>query len=70
MEGKATFIGAGGGEYHYIPALNEHNDWIHALCDIALQHMQGWTEPGISPARRKAELQQSRERALLMGARQ
>lgn len=42
QEGKATFLAAGGGEYHYIPALNERNEWIHALADIAAQHLAGW----------------------------
>ena len=66
MEGKATFIGAGGGEYHYIPALNEREDWIHAMVQIANGHLQGWVEPGATPQ----ELDRSRQRALAMGARQ
>jgi len=66
MEGKATFLNAGGGEYHYIPALNEREDWIQALTDIAEQHLQGWLEQ--SP--QTGELQQSRQYALAMGAKQ
>jgi ferrochelatase len=64
MEGKATFLSAGGGEFHYIPALNERDPWIHALCDIAIQHMQGWTL-----ANNPVELENSRLSALAMGAR-
>lgn len=67
MEGKATFVGAGGGEYHYIPALNERDDWIHALADIAQQHLQGWLDD-TPRADRQAALEQSRQRALVMGA--
>jgi ferrochelatase len=66
MEGKATFLNAGGGEYHYIPALNERDDWIQALADIAEQHLQGWL--GLPP--HAGELEQSRLRALAMGAKQ
>ncbi|MEO8343658.1 MAG: ferrochelatase, partial [Gallionella sp.] len=29
QEGKEDFQHAGGGEYHYIPCLNERNDWMH-----------------------------------------
>ncbi len=46
MENKAVFLNAGGGEYRYIPALNEHPDWIAALADLALAHLQGWTDAG------------------------
>ncbi len=42
MEGKAEFIQAGGREYHYIPGLNERDDWIHALTNLAATHLQGW----------------------------
>ena len=42
MEGKAEFIKAGGKDYHYIPCLNERDDWIHALTDLAATHLQGW----------------------------
>jgi protoporphyrin/coproporphyrin ferrochelatase len=42
MEGKAIFQTNGGGEYHYIPALNESEAWIHAMTTIALENLQGW----------------------------
>ena len=42
MEGKEIFTHAGGGEYHYIPALNENDAWIHAMTQIALENLQGW----------------------------
>lgn len=64
MEGKATFIGAGGSEYHYIPALNEREDWIRAMVAIANHHLQGWLDDAPSPQ----ELDASRQRALAMGA--
>lgn len=42
MEVRAEFLSAGGKDFHYIPCLNEFPDWIDALADVALQHMQGW----------------------------
>jgi ferrochelatase len=63
QEGKEDFQHAGGGEYHYIPCLNEHNDWMHALTALVMENLHGWlTEPNA------AELEQSRLRALAMGA--
>ncbi|GBG13413.1 ferrochelatase [Novimethylophilus kurashikiensis] len=66
MEGKATFLAAGGSEYHYIPALNEREEWIQAMVEIVKPHLQGWVEPERVPD--AAELEQSRLRALAMGA--
>ncbi len=63
MEGKEDFQHAGGGEYHYIPCLNERDDWMHALTDLVMDNLQGWL---IEPD--KAELEQGRLRALAMGA--
>ena len=42
MEGQADFLQAGGGEYHYIPALNERDDWIAALTGLIESHLGGW----------------------------
>ena len=36
VEGKQIFTAAGGGEYNYIPCLNERHDWLQALTDMAL----------------------------------
>lgn len=69
MEGKATFMAAGGNEYHYIPALNERDEWLHALSDIASRHLQGWLDETPS-AEKKESLEKSRLRALAMGAKQ
>ena len=43
IEGKRIFTDAGGGEFHHIPCLNERNDWLHALTDLVLENLQGWT---------------------------
>lgn len=42
LEGKATFLAAGGAEYRYIPALNDRPDWIAALADLAAANLSGW----------------------------
>lgn len=65
MEGKEDFQHAGGGEYHYIPCLNDRNDWIHALTDMVIDNLQGWLSVPDT-----AELEQGRLRALAMGAKQ
>jgi ferrochelatase len=64
MEGKTMFMQAGGQEFHYIPCLNERGDWIEALADIAVENLQGWL--GSKP--NEAQLAQSRQRALAIGA--
>jgi ferrochelatase len=65
MEGKEDFQHAGGGEYHYIPCLNDRNDWIHALTDLVMENLQGWLSiPDV------AELKLSKQLALTMGAKQ
>jgi ferrochelatase len=63
IEGKTTFLQAGGREFHFIPGLNERDEWIQALTDIVLKQLLGWT---VGPS--AEALEQSRLRALAMGA--
>jgi len=66
MEGKADFLKAGGKEYHYIPALNENEDWIRALTQLVERHLSGWpTHANIDPKEQEA----CAKRALHLGAR-
>ncbi len=65
MEGKETFMHAGGTEYEYIPALNDHPALIHALTELALTHLQGWL--AVLPT--QAELEARCQRAKSLGAR-
>jgi protoporphyrin/coproporphyrin ferrochelatase len=64
QEAREAFIAAGGKQFHYIACLNDRHEWIAALRDIALRHMQGWdtSAPAVT------ELQVQRERALRLGA--
>jgi protoporphyrin/coproporphyrin ferrochelatase len=48
MEGKHLFQSVGGGDYHYIPALNAESAWIDAMTVIALEHLQGWGTTEVS----------------------
>jgi ferrochelatase len=63
QEGKEDFQHAGGGDYHYIPCLNERADWIQGLGNIALENLQGWLQEPDT-----AQLEQSRLRALALNA--
>jgi ferrochelatase len=44
MEGRDTFMRAGGRTFHYIPCLNGRADWIDALATLAQRHLAGWIE--------------------------
>jgi ferrochelatase len=63
QEGKEDFQHAGGGEYHYIPCLNERPDWIHALTGLVLENLHGWLHTQDS-----VQLEQNRLRAIAAGA--
>lgn len=43
-EARESFEQAGGAEFSYIPALNEHADHITALADVVMQHLAGWID--------------------------
>lgn len=42
MEVQAAYKASGGGEFHYIPCLNDQPAWIAALAAIVQRHLQGW----------------------------
>jgi ferrochelatase len=70
IEGKRSFLTAGGKEFHFIPGLNESPAWIAALADIAEQHMIGWPTrlgPTAGDAAKKAA-EASRQHASKLGA--
>ncbi len=39
---REIFTHAGGGEYRYVPCLNDRPDHVAALADVALRHLGGW----------------------------
>jgi ferrochelatase len=66
IEGKQMFLEAGGKEFHLLPCLNERDDWIRALAEIALEHLSGWVSASWDTQDLQAAAQ--RDRALAMGA--
>ena len=64
IEGRKIFLGAGGRDFHLLPCLNERDDWIRALGDIAHQHLADWV-PNTQPEKTRAE--DSRSRGLARG---
>jgi len=64
IEGRQTFLRAGGRDFHAIPCLNEHPLWIAALADLAQRNLAGWLAvPPDEDARERSAL-----RAKAMGA--
>jgi ferrochelatase len=68
LEGRQTFVAAGGGEYRYIPCLNGSPAFIHALTRLAHRHLQGWDVARGHAEERAAEAARSRAQALAGGA--
>jgi ferrochelatase len=71
IEGRQTFLSAGGKEFRYIPCLNDTPPLVRALSDIALHHMQGWPtrRPGPQDAQAaEAALRARAARAKALGA--
>ena len=64
QEAQEAFLHAGGESFSYIPCLNNNAQWIEALADISLDHMQAWN----LSAPDAAALAASRQRALAHGA--
>jgi ferrochelatase len=64
MEGREAFLAAGGRDFHLIPCLNEHPQWIAALTAIVLQNLQGWLSTPPDGEARTATL----ARAVTLGA--
>jgi ferrochelatase len=70
MEGKHIFRSNGGGDYHYIPALNENDAWIHAMTEIALENLQGWVSADWDVVKAKKEAELTQQRAHTLGAKE
>lgn len=44
IAGRREFEAAGGGRFRYIPALNDREDHIRAIADIAILNLRGWVK--------------------------
>ena len=60
VEARAAFLAAGGREFHAIAGLNDRHEWIAALADIAIRHLQGWPVAPETSARLQAEVERAR----------
>ena len=69
MEGRDSFLTAGGKEFNYIPALNEQPAWIDALGEIALENLSGWVSSKLDDEAAAHERLQSKQLAAAQGAR-
>ena len=60
---RAAFLAAGGKSFNYIACLNDQHEWIAALAELAIQHLQGW-ETRLPPDEKALELQRARAKSL------
>jgi protoporphyrin/coproporphyrin ferrochelatase len=67
IEAREAFLHAGGQEFHHIACLNDQHEWLAALAELAITHLQGWPSTEAAPA---DELEATRQRARAMGAAQ
>jgi ferrochelatase len=70
MQNRDIFRAAGGGDLHYIPALNARDDHVAFLARLIEKHAGGWPEssPDWSESEAARERDRSRGRALAAGA--
>ncbi|WP_084092439.1 ferrochelatase [Andreprevotia lacus] len=67
MEGKQTFLSAGGTGFRYIPCMNDRPAWIHALAGLVTRELSGWLTPGWQAETALAEARESQQRARARG---
>jgi protoporphyrin/coproporphyrin ferrochelatase len=68
MEGRDTFLAAGGREFHYIPTTNDLPAFMGALTQIVVENLQGWAGPEWDAGAAAAEGKASAARARALGA--
>ncbi|MBD3671016.1 MAG: ferrochelatase [Gammaproteobacteria bacterium] len=64
-ENREYYLEAGGGNYEYIPCLNDRNDHIEALASIVRDNLHGWSE---AVNERNQTLNQTRDLSISAGA--
>lgn len=70
LEGKQTFLAAGGKEYRYIPCLNDEPYWVDAMLNIIEPHLAGWINPAYDAQQHKQAADERLARAQQIGAKQ
>jgi ferrochelatase len=68
IEGKGTFLAAGGKAFHAIPCLNDRPGWIEALATIAREHLGAWPSTRLDQRAEETAARASAERAVRLGA--
>jgi ferrochelatase len=68
QEARTDFLTSGGREFHLIPCLNDAPRFVSALADLVETHTQGWPVRAADRPALQAAAQESRTRALAMGA--
>ncbi|MCS6945075.1 MAG: ferrochelatase [Sutterellaceae bacterium] len=68
VEGRATFLAAGGRTLHYIEALNDAPRFIEALVQIVQRHVQGWPVARAERDQLEEDARRRAARARQMGA--
>ena len=68
MEGKETFMHAGGKEFNYLPVANDTDAYVGALTEIAREHLGGWVSEAWDREGAAREDAGSTARAKAMGA--
>ncbi len=68
LEGRETFLHAGGKEYHYIPTTNDHPAFMTALTLVALENLQGWVSADWDATAAASAGRESAARAKALGA--
>ncbi len=71
IEGKETFLHAGGKEYRYIPCVNDAPLFIKGLADLCEQHLGAWPTRRLEPVEdrvRSEALRGQKQAAQALGA--
>lgn len=68
QEGREDFQHAGGGQFHYIPCLNDSDLAEAMVTEIACQHLLGWPVEAGYIQKQSTELAQSRALAIALGS--
>jgi ferrochelatase len=68
MEGRQAFQRAGGGAFHYIPALNDSPVFIDALVHLVQAHTHGWSIDRDNAQLRTQSASASQDRARRLGS--
>ena len=68
MENREEFVEHGGGEFHYIPCLNDSPEWIEGLHQIVSDNTMGWLTHEMTIEDASNQAAKSRTEALKRGA--